>query len=318
MILLSIDEMPALIIYIVNSPRKRRYAYLRMKPKLLKVPKAPTHSFSVREDRDPFINNRWHYHSEVELIYFHQGDGTQFVGDHIKRFHSGDIILVGPNLPHYWRYDEAHFKDEKPVHSTVIHFSKNFWGDPFLDLPETKPIRSLLDKARRGILITGREGPEISRSIEKIRYSQGVERIIALIECLSAFSGSDRLTLLSSIGFRYDFSEFESDRINAIYDFTFSRFSQKIYLEEVAAVAGLVPNSFCRYFKSRTGKTYSQFLTEIRIGHSCKLLIDNRISIKQLCFESGFNNFTCFHKHFKMITGKSPQHYLKEHQPLFY
>jgi transcriptional regulator GlxA family with amidase domain len=118
---------------------------------------------------------------------------------------------------------------------------------------------------------------------------------------------------LSSIGFRHDFSEFESDRINAIYDHTFSRFAQKIPLEEVAAVAGLVPNSFCRYFKSRTGKTYSQFVTEIRVGHACKLLIDNRISIKQLCFESGFNNFTSFHKQFKMITGKSPQHYQKEH-----
>ena len=287
-----------------------------MKPKLLKVPKTPAHSFSVREDRDPFINNRWHYHSEVELIYFHQGSGTQFVGDHIKRFHAGDIILVGSNLPHYWRYDEAYFKGDQdhPVHSTVIHFSENFWGDPFLDLPETKPIRSLLDRARRGILVTEKQGRKIPEGIRKIRRSDGVERIVALIECLSAFAGSDRLTLLSSIGFRQDFSEFESERINAIYDYTLQRFAQKIYLEEVAAVAGLVPNSFCRYFKSRTGKTYSQFVTEIRVGYACKLLIDNRISIKQLCFESGFNNFTCFHKNFKMITGKSPQHYQKEHQ----
>jgi YesN/AraC family two-component response regulator len=65
-------------------------------------------------------------------------------------------------------------------------------------------------------------------------------------------------------------------------------------------------------FQIQDGKTYSQFVTEIRVGHACKLLIDNRISIKQLCFESGFNNFTCFHKNFKMITGKSPQHYQKE------
>ena len=74
-----------------------------MKPKLLKVPRTPAQSFSVREDRDPFINNRWHYHAEVELIIFHQGSGTQFVGDHIKRFQPGDIILVGSSLPHYWR-----------------------------------------------------------------------------------------------------------------------------------------------------------------------------------------------------------------------
>lgn len=286
-----------------------------MKPKLLKVPKTPTHSFSVREDRDPYINNSWHYHPEVELIYFHEGSGTQFVGDHIKRFHGGDIILVGSNLPHYWRYDDAYFNHEEglKVHSTVIHFSENFWGDPFLHLPETKAIRNLLERARRGILVNAREEPGILEGVAKILATDGVNRIIALIECLSAFAGVHQQHLLSSIGFRQDFAGTESDRINAIYDYTFRHFTQKIYLEEVAAIAGLVPNSFCRYFKSRTGKTYTQFLTEIRVGHACRLLIDNRISIKQLCFESGFNNFTCFHKNFKMITGKSPQHYLKEH-----
>jgi AraC-like DNA-binding protein len=286
-----------------------------MKPKLLKVPRTPAHSFSVREDRDPFINNRWHYHAEVELIFFHQGSGTQFVGDHIKRFQSGDIILVGSNLPHYWRYDDACFseRDTHPVHSTVIHFSENFWGETFLELPETKPIRNLLEKARRGILVSAREEEKIPVQVEKIRQAEGVGRITALIECLSMFAGSDQLQLLSSIGFRPDFSESENDRINAIYDYTFRHFTQKIYLDQVAAIAGLVPNSFCRYFKSRTGKTYTQFLTEIRIGHACKLLIDNRISIKQLCYESGFSNFTCFHKNFRLLTGKSPQSYLKEH-----
>jgi len=285
-----------------------------MKPKLLKVPKTPTHSFSVREDRDPFINNRWHYHAEVELICFHQGSGTQFVGDHIQRFHSGDIILVGSNLPHYWRYDDAYFQEGSlPVHSTVIHFAENFWGDSFLDLPETKQVRHLLEKARRGILVNSRDKKDIAGFIEKIRSVDGIHRVITLMECLSAFAESAHQQVLSSIGFQPGFSEAENNRINAIYEYTFRHFSRKIYLEQVAAVAGMVPNSFCRYFKSRTGKTYTQFLTEIRIGHACKLLIDNRISIKQLCYESGFNNFTCFHKNFRMITGKTPQHYQKEH-----
>jgi AraC-like DNA-binding protein len=242
---------------------------------------------------------------------------------------------VGSNLPHYWRFDDAASGDlaapdsagvssaprsgdappsTGPVHSTVIHFTENFWGDAFLDLPETKPIRSLLEKARHGILISAKEEEKIPVLMEKIRLSEGVGRIIALIECLSTFAASDRLQLLSSIGFRPDFGDSEHNRINAIYDYTFRHFTQQIYLDQVAAVAGLVPNSFCRYFKSRTGKTYTQFLTEIRIGHACKLLLDNRISIKQLCFESGFNNFTCFHKNFRQITGKTPQLYLKEHR----
>jgi AraC-like DNA-binding protein len=288
-----------------------------VKPKLLKVPRTPAHSFSVRDDRDPFINNRWHYHIEAELIIFHQGSGTQFVGDHIKRFHPGDIILVGSNLPHYWRYDDVHFgtdhNHKRPVHSTVIHFSENFWGDAFLDLPETRQIRGLLEKARRGMLVHAREEQHIASLITGIGRTEGVARVVALLECLSALAASPRLQLLSSIGFRPDFSESENDRINAIYDYTFRHFTCNIYLGQVAAVAGLVPNSFCRYFKSRTGKTYTQFLTEIHIGHACKLLLDNHISIKQLCFESGFNNFTCFHKNFKAITGTTPQLYQREH-----
>src|SRR6185437_14754611 len=156
-----------------------------MKPKLLKVPRTPSHSFSVREDRDPFINNRWHYHPEVELIIFHQGSGTQFVGDHIKRFQPGDIILVGSNLPHYWRYDDVYFIEDapRPVHSTVIHFSENFWGEAFLHLPETKPLRNLLEKSRRGILINAKEEEDIPALIGNIRSSEGIGRIIALIEC---------------------------------------------------------------------------------------------------------------------------------------
>jgi AraC-like DNA-binding protein len=117
---------------------------------------------------------------------------------------------------------------------------------------------------------------------------------------------------LSSIGFKQDSFETEDDRINIIYDYSLKNFKRSIQLEEIAHVANISPNSFCRYFKSRTRKTYSQFLIEVRVGHACKLLIENNISIKQLCYESGFNNFTSFHKYFKMITGKSPLNYQRE------
>lgn len=288
-----------------------------MKPQLLKVATAPINSFSVRQDMFPNINNRWHYHSELELIHFHKGYGTQFVGDSIKRFHSGDIVLVGSNLPHYWKFDEdqlANKATEIPF-STVVHFSENFWGDRFINLPETKVIRSILEKAKRGILLRGESGEPVGKLMDKIRTTEGLERLIALMECLATFANTDNVIFLSSIGFQYNFSDAESDRINAIYNYSFQHFHRKIDLEEIADVAGLVPNSFCRYFKSRTGKTYSQFLLEIRIGYACKLIIENKMNTKQLCFESGFNNFSCFHKKFKLITGKTPLAYQREFLP---
>ncbi len=284
-----------------------------MKPQLLKVPTGPVHSFSVRQDKLPNINNRWHYHPEVELILFHKGGGTQFVGDHIKRFGPGDIVLVGANLPHYWRYDDIYFEDtrQETPYSTVIHFTETFWGDRFITLPENKPLKAVLEKAKRGFMLSSQANPLVVEGIQKLHTAEGPYRIIYLMECLLAIASSGEAQLLSSLGFQSNFSSAESERINAIYEYTLKHFQQKIPLEEIASVAGLVPNSFCRYFKSRAGKSFSQFLTEIRVGYACKLLLDERMSVKQLCYESGFNNFTCFHKNFKSITGKSPLDYQK-------
>jgi len=132
------------------------------------------------------------------------------------------------------------------------------------------------------------------------------------MEALSSISDCKQLLSLSSIGFKPNFTDSENDRINAIYEYSMKNFRNKIQLEEIAEVANISPNSFCRYFKTRTQKTYSQFLIELRVGHACKLLIENNQCIKRLCYESGFNNFSSFHKYFKTITGKSPLVYQKE------
>jgi AraC-like DNA-binding protein len=285
-----------------------------MRPYLLKVSKGPDSSFSVRRDLVPHVNNRWHYHSEVELIHFKKGEGTQFIGDSMKRFKAGDVILVGSNLPHYWRFDDVYFEEDTKATADVrvSHFNEKFWGEQFLQLPENNNIKTILEKAKRGLQVTGKSKQLVADILEQLLQSEGTQRIILLIEALSAVASCKQLVPLSSIGFKPDLVEVESDRINAIYEYSIKNFRNKIQLEEIAEVANISPNSFCRYFKSRTRKTYSQFLIELRVGHACKLLIENKECIKRLCYESGFNNFTSFHKYFKQITGKSPLIYQKE------
>jgi AraC-like DNA-binding protein len=285
-----------------------------MRPQLLKVSKGPHHSFSVRRDLVPHVNNRWHYHAEIELIHFKKGEGTQFIGDSIKRFKAGDVVLVGSNLPHYWRFDDIYFEESKKTLADVrvSHFNENFWGEQFLYLPENNNIKTILEKAKRGLQITGKTKQRVAELLEQLQIANGPQRIILLVEALSEIANCRQLVTLSSIGFKPDLAEVESDRINAIYEYSIKNFKRKIQLEEIADVANISPNSFCRYFKSRTRKTYSQFLIELRVGHACKLLIENNQCIKRLCYESGFNNFTSFHKYFKMITGKSPLTYQKE------
>jgi len=282
-----------------------------MKPQLLKVNREAIHSFKARQDRQPNINNRWHYHPEIELIHFHKGTGTQFVGDNIKRFSPGDIVLVGSNLPHYWKYDDdvdQLAKNDIP-YSTVIHFFDNFWGSSFLELPENKSIKSTLDIARSGLQITGNTQQQIANIMQSILVTEGPKRIIMLIEALMAIGDCTEKKTLSSLGFSQNFEEADKDRINSIYDYSFANFKNKISLEEIAEIANLSPNSFCRYFKSKTQRTYSQFITEIRIGHACKLLIENKFNVKQICYESGFNNFSSFHTAFKIVTSKTPLNY---------
>ncbi|MDN3549411.1 AraC family transcriptional regulator [Mucilaginibacter aquaedulcis] len=284
-----------------------------MKPLLLKVSSGPAHSFSVRHDVLPDINNRWHCHPELELIYFKKGNGTQFIGDSIKQFKAGDMVLVGSNLPHYWRFDDVYFSDEAPeVEMIVVHFCENFWGDQFLQLPENKLIKVLLERSKRGLQISGNTKEKVAGELAAMLDTDGAERIIMLLKALNTMAVSNPANYLTSIGFKYDHDESENDRLNNIYEYSVRNFRKKIYLDEIAEIAGVSSNSFCRYFKSKTRKTYSQFIIEIKVGYACKLLIENKLNIKQLCYDSGFNNFSTFHKHFKQVTGKSPLIYQKE------
>ncbi|HEY4209371.1 MAG TPA: helix-turn-helix transcriptional regulator [Puia sp.] len=285
-----------------------------MRPQLLKVSKEPGHSFSVRRDLVPYINNRWHFHTELELIHFKKGQGTQFIGDNMRRFRAGDVILVGSGLPHYWRFDDDYFDECTGLTADVqvAQFCENFCGDAFLHLPETVHIRTVLDRAGRGLQVEGETREKVAGLLERMLETDGMPRLLLLMEALYSISASPHTRQLSSIGFRKDFQEAEYGRIDAIYEYSLKNFRRPILLEEISAVAHISPNSFCRFFKSRTRKTYSRFLIEMRVGHACKLLIENNLSIKQLCYESGFSNFTSFYKYFKLITGKSPLGYQRE------
>lgn len=285
-----------------------------MYPKLLKVSKQPNYSFSVRKDLVPHVNNQWHYHAEIELIHFEKGAGTQFVGDSIEFFKPGDVVLVGANLPHYWRFDNIYFEGEQkmPADVRVVHFCDDFWGADFMQLPENAAIKSLLEKCRRGLNIKGKTAEKVARLLKQLLKAKGSQRLILLLAALELIANCKETTILSSIGFKNNLVDNDKNRINDIYEYSLKNFQCRIALEEIAGVANISPNSFCRFFKSHTRRTFSQFMIELRVGNACKLLIEDNLSIKQVCFQSGFNNFTSFHQYFKKITGRSPLSYQKE------
>jgi AraC-like DNA-binding protein len=287
-----------------------------MKPILRKVSVHGGQSFSVREDILPYLYNHWHYHPEAELTLIRKGRGTRLVGDHMERFSDGDLILLGPNLPHMWRNDADYFKPNSSLHieAVAIHFHENFWGDAFLHLPEMEPVRLLLKQARRGIKISGMAREQLSREMEAMLQASGTQRITILINLLTAIAATTEKNLLSSLGFVQEYNLQRTDKINEIYHYTFSNFTNPISIETVAKAVHISPHSFCRYFKTRTSKTYFQFLAELRIGYACKLILENEMSMAQVCYSSGFNNVANFNRKFKELTGRTPLQYLKEHE----
>src|SRR5690606_25100152 len=191
-----------------------------MKPQLLKVSMGPAQSFSVRQDSRPVMNNKWHYHPEVELIHFNKGYGTQFVGDSITKFESGDILLIGSNLPHYWKFEESFLKaSPHEADIKVAHFSENFLGNLFLNLPENKPIKDILEKSKRGIRIVDGDKGKIAGLLDLMLLSTGTERIIYMIQALLEISRCKHIEVLSSLGFVYNMEEIDKDRIKDIYEY---------------------------------------------------------------------------------------------------
>jgi AraC-like DNA-binding protein len=238
----------------------------------------------------------------------------RLVGDSIEQFHDGDLILLGSDLPHMWRSDAKYFTEKKKLHveAIALHFKKDFWGMQFLYLPECKALKELLEKSKRGIKITGKIKPEITGKMEAILKADDSERIELLINILNTIARSKNYVYLSGTDFTKSYDIINTEKINLIYNYTFDNFRQKISIVKAAEIACLSQHSFCRYFKSRTLKTYMQFLKEIRIGYACKLLIENKLSISQIACNCGYNNLSNFNRQFKLITGKTPLEYSKE------
>lgn len=279
-----------------------------MQPLLIKVNVPQKASFTVNryvhEEHFPGI---WHFHDEYELTLILESSGTRMVGDNIDRFTEGDLIFIGKNLPHTWRNDELHTFTK--AEALVLHFLDRFCGPGFFDIPEMIKIRRLLDRSHRGIKITGGTRDEVAALLLKMEQAAGADKVILLLSVLNLLAASGELSDLSSEGFASSIDDPCSDRLNQVYEYVMNNFQEDISLVKVAAVANMSPTAFSRYFKSRTRKSFTRFLIELKIGYACKLLMKEDMTVTHVCYESGFQNLSNFNQQFKTITGLTPKKY---------
>jgi AraC-like DNA-binding protein len=285
-----------------------------MKAILQKVPVSSETSFAVQEFRSPYFNIPWHFHPECELVLVIEGTGKRFVGDHISHFEPGNLVLLGPNLPHWYRNDAAYY-EKNPVleaASLVIQFNPNFPGDSFFELPEAVNVKKLLKKSVMGVEILGETRRIITALMHDISGLSGMDRLLHLLSILNIMASSNEIRILSNPG-ATGANMKDSERINKIYEYVMSNFTNPIQLQEISGILNMCPSTFCRYFKNRTRKNFTYFLNEIRIGHACKLLIEGDYSITEICFMSGYNNVAFFNRQFKAIKGKTPKEFRQEY-----
>lgn len=283
----------------------------QIQPAFEKIAPAFGSSFSYRtynEQHQNKNNSFWHYHPEVELVYVNGGAGKRQIGSHVSYYRNGDLILIGSNLPHCGFTDSLTNSECE----TVIQMKPDFLGSSFFSIPEMKEIHALFERATKGIVFHGQNKRDIGKKIEALKDLDTFDRLLGLLEILKLLVNAEKYTVLNAQGFILETKLQDNNRINTIFNFVKEEFKRSISLEEIAEKVSMTVPAFCRYFKKITGKTFTEFVNEYRLAHAAKLLHEEQTSITNVCFDSGFNNFSHFNKQFKKYTGKSPSQYRGE------
>lgn len=285
-----------------------------MKPILFHNLIADNESFRMQEDKLSHFYDFLHYHPELQLTLILKSKGSAFIGDTICSFDEGDVFLLGPDLPHVFRNTKSIYEDHATngIHALSVYFKTDSFGEKFFELPENLPIRDFLLKTARGLKFKGEMRNELKQSILLLNEKSGFDRLLHLLQLLSRLSGTAEFDYLSSVSFQQIHEETENKRIQQVSDFVMANYAREITLEEIASVSNMSVTSFCRFFKQRTRKTFTQFVNEVRVGHACRELIYSDSNINEIAYRCGFNNISNFNRQFKDITRFTPTQYSKK------
>jgi len=285
-----------------------------MLPKNLLLKPEENSSIYVSDVNEEHFQNQDHFHNDLELNLILGGTGLRFVGDSVMAFKENDLVLLGPNIPHFWKNDLIQVNatgELQEAQAIVIRFDEKFLGQGQSSLPEMQLFKEMLDKSKRGLLISGDGKERIISSIKKLVHYQGIERLIIFLGILNAIFKTCQLSELSSAGFMTGLNSKNERRMNLVYNTIVNHFQEKISLEEIAVRAKMNPSAFSRYFSQWTGSSVTGFLQKVRISYACKLLREGDTAISEVIKLSGFYNQAYFNKLFSAHMNVTPNQYRK-------
>lgn len=281
-----------------------------MKPFLIDKKSLIKNSIAVNELKGLCFETPFHFHNVFEIVLVLKGEGCRIVGDKIENFVADDLVLLGPGLPHVWYNDKNYLAEGKGVNATVLHFNPDWLSENILKAEEFNVLTSLFQKIDRGIKLKGKLRNEVARLIGELKEAHGLKRVILLLTIFEAIGKNDNsYECLASEGYINMFNRNDISRIHKVYEFVMSNYDKNISLQQIATIANMTPTAFCKYFKSKTKKTFSDFVNEVRIGKACELLLDDQLSISEVCYESGFTTVNNFNKKFKEVIKLNPTQY---------
>jgi len=281
------------------------------------IPVAGDSSIVVQHEVLPHFYIHLHRHQEIQITYIKEGTGTLIAGNYMQPFMPGDIYILGANQPHLFKSDPVYFdkRKKKKVEALSLFFNPAQFYETVLVLPETKSIRRFIEQTNSGLKIAAASTKKIFDEMQQVRQAKQAYRLSSFIQLLQTLSNSKGNRVLSSASTIYSISDTEGLRMNDVYRYTMEHYTEHISLEQIAAVAHLTVQAFCRYFKKHTRKTYISFLNEIRINEACKKMTGNAaVAISSVAYECGFSSAVSFNRVFKQVTGVSPSRYLADYR----
>lgn len=281
-----------------------------MKAVEFRLPKEFDKSFVVFNEKGFHFPCPWHYHPEFELVLVNKSTGKRMVGDHIGYYNAGDLVLMGPNLPHVWVSDNKYLdkKEMFAADATVVHFSTNFIGQDIFNIPEFSSFSEILKLSSRGIHIRGTESSKIANIMNNMIFETGLKRLGSIFEIFDIISTMKDYKLLASPNFLFNSGK-ETNRHSRINDYILRNFHKQITLKEVAEEANMATTTFCNFFKEHYRMTFIEYVNQIRIGHFCKLISEKDKSILEAAYTCGFNSVANFNRQFKKLKGMSPSEF---------
>lgn len=255
-------------------------------------------------------NHDWHYHPEYELAYILKGSGVQNIGDSIEQFSAGDLVFIGPNVPHCWTSSD----DGQQCEMLVLQFNLEYIGESLLESPEAWNLKQLIDKSKRGISFHGSSAKELLSQLSTVEHaSRGLKQMSSFLCVLDSLCECHDYRLLSSDCYSPDESSSMNIRIDKVVQYVKKNLSSEIKQTTLADLVCMTPQSFSRYFKASTGKTFVSFVNSLRISEACKLLVNTNKDIIDIAFECGYSNLSNFNRRFVNIKNITPRAYRKEY-----